>query len=168
MMTWLLFLSLPNAMVRLALFPTAISVIVPSPKTLCLTLSPMPKSAIYLFLLIYANITRMANMMMTIICTGMPNNWENYLISPLLVLLSLWKQQWIYTILGNQINKNQLILWQALLHLLLLMYMNFLPCLNLTIKINFSVRIYISQYIHPCSCWATSIFLDFLVHLGVN
>ena len=40
------FLSLPNAMVRLALFPSAISVIVPSPKTLCLTLSPMSKSAI--------------------------------------------------------------------------------------------------------------------------
>jgi len=67
------FLSLPNAMVRLAQFPTAISTISPSPKTLCLILSPMTKSAIYLFLLIYANITRMANMMMTIICTGMPN-----------------------------------------------------------------------------------------------
>jgi len=42
------FLSLPNAMVRLALFPSAISTIVPSPKTLCLTLSPMSKFAIYL------------------------------------------------------------------------------------------------------------------------
>jgi hypothetical protein len=31
----------------LALFPTAISVIVPSPKTLCLTLSPMSKFSIY-------------------------------------------------------------------------------------------------------------------------
>jgi len=64
------FLPSSNMMVRLALFPSAISVIVPSPKTLCLILSPMSKSAIYLFLLIYANITRMANMMMTIMCTG--------------------------------------------------------------------------------------------------
>ena len=44
------FLSLPNAMVRLALFPSAISIIVPSPKTLCLTLSPMSNSAIYSYL----------------------------------------------------------------------------------------------------------------------
>jgi len=42
------FLPSSNMMVRLALFPSAISVIVPSPKTLCLTLSPMSKSAIYL------------------------------------------------------------------------------------------------------------------------
>ena len=67
------FLPSSNMMVRLALFPTAISVIVPSPKTLCLTLSPMSKSAIYLFLLIYPQTTRMANMMMIIMCTGMPN-----------------------------------------------------------------------------------------------
>ena len=40
------FLPSSNAMVRLALFPSAIFVIVPSPKTLCLTLSPMSKSAI--------------------------------------------------------------------------------------------------------------------------
>ena len=39
------FLPSSNMMVRLALFPSAISVIVPSPKTLCLTLSPMSKSA---------------------------------------------------------------------------------------------------------------------------
>ena len=42
------FLPSSNMMVRLALFPSAISVIVPSPKTLCLTLSPMSKFAIYL------------------------------------------------------------------------------------------------------------------------
>ena len=40
------FLPSSNMMVRLALFPSAISVIVPSPKTLCSTLSPMSKSAI--------------------------------------------------------------------------------------------------------------------------
>ena len=39
------FLTLPNAMVSLALFPESISIIVPSPKTLCLTLSPMSKFA---------------------------------------------------------------------------------------------------------------------------
>jgi len=42
------FLPSSNMMVRLALFPSAISVIVPSPKTLCLILSPMSNSAIYL------------------------------------------------------------------------------------------------------------------------
>ena len=42
------FLPSSNMMVRLALFPSAISVIVPSPKTLCLTLSPMSKFSIYL------------------------------------------------------------------------------------------------------------------------
>jgi len=41
------FLSLPNAMVSLFISPSAISTIVPSPKTLCLTLSPM-SNAIYL------------------------------------------------------------------------------------------------------------------------
>ena len=41
------FLPSSNMMVRLALFPSAISVIVPSPKTLCLTLSPMSKFSIY-------------------------------------------------------------------------------------------------------------------------
>ena len=35
------FLPSSNVMVRLALFPSAISVIVPSPKSLCITLSPM-------------------------------------------------------------------------------------------------------------------------------
>ena len=42
------FLPSSNMMVRLALFPSAISTISPSPKTLCLTLSPMSKFAIYL------------------------------------------------------------------------------------------------------------------------
>jgi len=42
------FLPSSNAMVRLALFSSAISIIVPSPKTLCLTLSPMSKFSIYL------------------------------------------------------------------------------------------------------------------------
>ena len=42
------FLPSSNMMVRLVLFPSAISVIVPSPKTLCLTLSPMSKFSIYL------------------------------------------------------------------------------------------------------------------------
>jgi len=42
------FLPSSNMMVRLALLPASISTIVPSPKTLCLTLSPMSKSAIYL------------------------------------------------------------------------------------------------------------------------
>ena len=42
------FLPSSNMIVRLALFPSAISVIVPSPKTLCLTLSPMSKFSIYL------------------------------------------------------------------------------------------------------------------------
>ena len=125
------FLPSSNMMVRLALFPSAISVIVPSPKTLCLTLSPMSKFAMislpnrlskkyqvnqvnhevgkkhhkhktykkpnililikipckyfviisprnylvnHLFLLMYANTTKMANMMMTIMCMG------NYLV----------------------------------------------------------------------------------------
>ena len=40
------FLPSSNMMVRLALFPSAISVIVPSPKTLCLILSPMSKFSI--------------------------------------------------------------------------------------------------------------------------
>ena len=42
------FLPSSNAMVSLALFPASISIIVPSPKTLFTTLSPMSKSAIYL------------------------------------------------------------------------------------------------------------------------
>ena len=42
------FLPSSNMMVRLALFPESISTIVPSPKTLCLTLSPMSNFAIYL------------------------------------------------------------------------------------------------------------------------
>ena len=43
-----------NAMVSLALSPESISIIAPSPKTLCLTLSPMENVAIYLSsLLIY-------------------------------------------------------------------------------------------------------------------
>ena len=46
-----------------------------------------------------------------------------------------------YIIIGNQKNKSQSILLEALQHLLLLMYMNILPYRNLTIKINFSVRI---------------------------
>ena len=40
------FLPSSNMMVRLALFPSAISIIVPSPKTLCLILSPMSKFSI--------------------------------------------------------------------------------------------------------------------------
>ena len=39
------FLPSLNMMVRLALFPESISTIVPSPKTLCLTLSPMSNFA---------------------------------------------------------------------------------------------------------------------------
>ena len=68
------FLSSLNAMVSLSLFPVSISTISPSPKTLCITLSPMENFAIYLFLLMYAITAKIANMMMTIICTG------NYLI----------------------------------------------------------------------------------------
>jgi len=64
------FLSSLNAMVSLSLFPVSISTISPSPKTLCITLSPMENFAIYLFLLMYAITTKIANMMMTIICTG--------------------------------------------------------------------------------------------------
>jgi hypothetical protein len=54
----------------LSLFPASISTISPSPKSLCITLSPMENFAIYLFLLMYAITTKIANMMMTIICTG--------------------------------------------------------------------------------------------------
>ena len=43
------FLPSSNMMVRLALFPSAICTIVPLPKTLCLILSPMSNSAIYVF-----------------------------------------------------------------------------------------------------------------------
>ena len=43
------FLSSLNAMVSLSLFPVSISTISPSPKTLCITLSPMENFAIYLF-----------------------------------------------------------------------------------------------------------------------
>ena len=64
------FLSSLNAMVSLSLFPVSISTISPLPKTLCITLSPMEIFAIYLFLLMYAITTQIANMMMTIICTG--------------------------------------------------------------------------------------------------
>ena len=42
------FLSSLNAMVSLSLFPVSISTISPSPKTLCITLSPMENFAIYL------------------------------------------------------------------------------------------------------------------------
>ena len=72
--------------------------------------------SIYLFLLIYPQTTRMANMMMTIMCTGKPNNWQqmNYLISHLVMLLFRWKQQRILKILGNQKNKNQRILLEVL------------------------------------------------------
>jgi len=42
------FLPSSNAMVRLALSPESILTIVPKPKTLCTTLSPMSKFAIYL------------------------------------------------------------------------------------------------------------------------
>ena len=41
------FLPSSNMMVRLALFHSTISTIVPSPKSLCLTLSPMSKLTIY-------------------------------------------------------------------------------------------------------------------------
>ena len=43
----------------------------------------------YLFLLIYANTTKIANIMMTIICIGMPNKWENYFICvmPVIVIM---------------------------------------------------------------------------------
>ena len=64
------FLSSLNAMVSLSLFPVSISTISPSPKTLCITLSPMENFAIYLFLLMYAITTKIVNMMMTIICIG--------------------------------------------------------------------------------------------------
>ena len=92
--------------------------------------------SIYLFLLIYPQTTRMANITMTIMCTGMPNNWQqmNYLISHQVMLLSLWKQQWICKILGNQKNKSQPILLEAQQNLLLLIYMNIFPYRNLTIK----------------------------------
>ena len=41
------FIPSSNAMVSLALFPASISTISPSPKSLCLTLAPMSKLAIY-------------------------------------------------------------------------------------------------------------------------
>ena len=43
----------------------------------------------YLFLLMFANTTKMANMMMTSMCIGMPNKWENYFICvmPVIVIM---------------------------------------------------------------------------------
>ena len=45
---------------------------------------------LHLFLLICPQTTRMANMMMTMICIGMPNKWENYFICvmPVIVIMS--------------------------------------------------------------------------------
>ena len=83
------FLSSLNTMVSLSLFPVSISTISPSPKTLCITLSPMENFAIYLFLLMYAITTKIANMLLTIICIGMPNKWENHFICvmPVIVIM---------------------------------------------------------------------------------
>ena len=49
----------------------------------------IPLNYLHLFFLIYANTTKMANMMMTIICIGMPNKWENYFICvmPVIVIM---------------------------------------------------------------------------------
>ena len=89
------FLSLPNAMVRLALFPSAISIIVPSPKSLCLTLSPMSKLAIYFI-----------NLSMVFLASSDSAKWEiiRWTISPIVklyLLLISFKFFWFFGVVRN-------------------------------------------------------------------
>ena len=64
------FLPSSNMMVRLALFPSAISVIVPSPKTLCLTLSPMSKFSIYLSSFFMTKFNNKNKLLSRVICSA--------------------------------------------------------------------------------------------------
>ena len=102
----------PNILILIKIPCKYLVIIPPFPKVI----PPCKYLVNHLFLLIYPQTTRMANMIITIICTGMPNNWQqlNYLISHLVMLLFLWKQQRILKILGNQKNKSQPILLEAL------------------------------------------------------
>jgi len=68
------FLPSSNMMVRLALFPSAISVIVPSPKTLCLTLSPMSKFAIYLSSFFMTKFNNKNKLLSRVICSAVHSN----------------------------------------------------------------------------------------------
>ncbi len=68
------FLPSSNMMVRLALFPSAISVIVPSPKTLCLTLSPMSKFSIYLSSFFMAKFNNKNKLLSRVICSAVHSN----------------------------------------------------------------------------------------------
>ena len=68
------FLPSSNMMVRLALFPSAISVIVPSPKTLCLTLSPISKFAIYLSSFFMTKFNNKNKLLSRVICSTVHSN----------------------------------------------------------------------------------------------
>jgi len=68
------FLPSSNMMVRLALFPSAISVIVPSPKTLCLTLSPMSKFSIYLSSFFMTKFNNNNKLLSRLICSAVHSN----------------------------------------------------------------------------------------------
>ena len=68
------FLPSSNMMVRLALFPSAISIIVPSPKTLCLTLSPMSKFSIYLSSFFMTKFNNKNKLLSRVICSAVHSN----------------------------------------------------------------------------------------------
>ena len=68
------FLPSSNMMVRLAIFPSAISIIDPSPKTLCLTLSPMSKFSIYLSSFFMTKFNNKNKLLSRVICSTVHSN----------------------------------------------------------------------------------------------
>jgi len=64
------FLSSLNAMVSLSLFPVSISTISPSPKTLCITLSPMENFAIYLSSFFMTKFNNKNKLLSRVICSA--------------------------------------------------------------------------------------------------
>ena len=89
------FLSSLNAMVSLSLFPASISTISPSPKSLCITLSPMENFAIYFI-----------NLSMVFLPSSDSEKWEiiRWTISPIvksyLILIS-FKFFWFLGVVRN-------------------------------------------------------------------
>ena len=68
------FLPSSNMMVRLALLSSAISVIVSSPKILCLTLSPMSKFSIYLSSFFMTKFNNKNKLLSRVICSSVHSN----------------------------------------------------------------------------------------------
>ena len=68
------FLSSLNAMVSLSLFPASISTISPSPKTLCITLSPMENFTIYLSSFFMTKFNNKNKLLSRVICSTVHSN----------------------------------------------------------------------------------------------